>query len=77
MDSPWKGLPSVYENQNTIYKCFAKWEKAGVFESIFKVLSEDADMQDVSIDSSCCKAHQHSAGAKKGGLMPGSQSISE
>lgn len=45
MDSPWKGLPSVYENQNTIYKCFAKWGKAGVFESIFRTLSENADIQ--------------------------------
>ena len=65
------------ENWNTIYKCFAKWEQTGVFESIFKILSEDADTQDVSIDSSCCKAHQHSAGAEKGALIPGLQNISE
>ena len=43
----------------------------------FKILSENAGMQDVSIDSSCCKAHQHSAGAKKGVLIPGSQNIPE
>ncbi len=36
--------------------------------ALFQELCQEADMQDVSIDSSCCKAHQHSAGAKKGGL---------
>ncbi len=51
-----------------VYKCFAKWEKAGIFMALFQALCQEADMQDVSIDSSCCKAHQHSAGAKKGGL---------
>ena len=75
--SPWRDLPPVYGNWNTVYKCFAKWEQTGVFESIFQLLSEDADMQDVSIDSSCCKAHQHGEGAEKGGLIPGSQNISE
>jgi hypothetical protein len=33
---------------------------------VFKSLSSDADMQDMSIDSTSCKARQHSAGAKKG-----------
>ncbi|MFC3747677.1 hypothetical protein [Paenibacillus sp. GCM10012306] len=28
--------------------------------------SSDADLQDVSLDSTSCKAHQHAAGAKKG-----------
>ena len=32
---------------------------------IFKDLAADADMQDISIDSTCIKAHKSSAGAKK------------
>ena len=75
--SPWRDLPPVYGNWNTIYKCFARWEQTGVSESIFKILSEDAHMQDVSIDSSCCKAHRHSAGAEKGGLIHSPANISE
>ena len=57
---PQRELPPVYGNWNAVYKCFAE----GVFESIFKILFEDTDK---SIDNSCCKAHQNSAGAKKGG----------
>ena len=42
-----------------------KWTKAEVFAKIFSDLAADADMQDISIDSTCVKAHKASAGAKK------------
>ncbi len=73
--SPWHDLPPVYGKWNTVYKCFAKWETMGVFETLFQIVKQDADMQDVSIDSTYCKVHQHSAGAKKGGRIPLSKSI--
>jgi len=38
----------------------------GVFEDVFDVLSVDADMQDLSLDSTSVKVHQHATGAKKG-----------
>ncbi|MEC0231917.1 hypothetical protein [Paenibacillus alba] len=44
--------------------------KADLFEKIFESLSSDADLQDVSLDSTSCKAHQHAAGAKKGLKTP-------
>ena len=65
--APWRDLPAIYGEWNAVYKNYSKWESTGVFETLFKKLSENADMQDVSMDSSCCKAHQRSAGAKKGG----------
>jgi len=49
-----------------VYSKFRKWSDAGVFQKIFDALNLDADMQDLSLDSSCVKAHQASAGAKKG-----------
>ena len=36
-----------------------------IFQKIFTDLAADADMQDISIDSTCIKAHKASAGAKK------------
>lgn len=68
--APWRDLPEVYGKWNTIYKCFAKWETTGIFETLFQVLNQEADRQDVSMDSTCCKVHQHSAGAKKGVRYP-------
>ncbi len=75
--APWRDLPEVYGKWNTVYKCFAKWETMGVFEISSQILNQDADMQDVSMDSTCCKAHQHSAGAKKGDPIPLPMNTSE
>lgn len=63
--APWRDLPERYGQWNSVYKAFAKWQEQNIFEKIFTELNIDADMQDVSIDSTSCKAHQHSAGAKK------------
>ena len=48
-----------------MYKRFAKWSEAGIFEKIFTDLAAESDMQDISIDSTCIKAHKASAGAKR------------
>lgn len=63
---PWRDLPERYGSWKTVYTRFRLWSKSEVFQKLFQSLSVDADMQDVSIDSTSCKAHQHSAGAKKG-----------
>ena len=39
----------------------------GYLDNIFRVLSLEAELQELSLDASIVKAHQHSAGAKKGG----------
>jgi len=36
-----------------------------VFDRVFRVLSEDADMEFLLMDGTIVKAHQHSYGAKK------------
>jgi transposase len=49
-----------------VYSRFRLWSQNDIFKELFEHLSGDADMQDLSIDSTSCKAHQHAAGAKKG-----------
>ena len=44
-----------------------KWIEDGTLDNIFRVLSLEAELTELSIDASIVKAHQHSAGAKKGG----------
>jgi len=64
--SPWRDLPERYGPWTTVYTRYNNWSKDGAFQELFNALTQDADMQDMSIDSTSCKAHQHAAGAKKG-----------
>ena len=64
--STWKDLPERYSPHQTVYSRFCKWRDEGTLLNIFKALNEDADFENLSIDSTSVKAHQHSAGAKKG-----------
>ena len=68
--APWRDLPERYGSWSTVYDRFKKWSDDGVIQTIFEALTADADMQDISIDSTAVDAHQHSAGAKKGLQMP-------
>jgi len=63
--SPWRDLPEKYGSWKTVYWKFNEWSKSDAFQKVFDNLKSDADMQDASIDSTSCKAHQHSAGAQK------------
>ena len=64
--APWRDLPERFGPWQTVYSRFRLWSNNDIFKEMFKSLTMDADMQDVSIDSTSCKVHQHAAGAKKG-----------
>jgi transposase len=64
--APWRDLPERYGSWSTLYDKFARWSDIGVIEKIFEALTIDADMQDLSLDSTSAKVHQHAGGAKKG-----------
>ena len=62
----WEDLPERYGPWKTVYSRFCKWRDEGTFLRIFEVLTQDSDMENLSLDSTVVKAHPHSAGAKKG-----------
>ena len=63
----WRDLPERYGPWQTVFKRFVEWQKSGLIERIFHELGEDADVEDISIDSTYIKAHKASAGAERGG----------
>ena len=65
--APWRDLPERYGPWESVYSRFRKWIDDGILDNIFRILSLDAELEELSIDSSIIHAHQHSAGAKKGG----------
>lgn len=64
--APWRDLPERYGPWETVYSRFRKWIEDGYLDNIFRVLSLEAELQELSLDASIVKAHQHSAGAQKG-----------
>lgn len=69
----WWNLPERYGPWQTAYKQFREWSESGLIEKIFHELAEDAELQDISIDSTYIKAHKASAGACHGAERRGSQ----
>ena len=61
----WRQLPQCYGPWQSVYARFAKWRDDGLWEKIFTVLSQDADTENLSIDSTCVKVHESSNGGKK------------
>lgn len=49
----WRELPEAYGPWQSVYARFAKWRDDGTLETVFHALSEDADMENLSMDSTC------------------------
>ncbi|MEL7521471.1 MAG: IS5 family transposase [Cyanobacteria bacterium J06649_5] len=67
---PWRDIPERFGKYNVIHTRFSRWSKKGIWLRIFSQLSEDSDNEYQMIDATIVRAHQHSAGAKGGGMKP-------
>ena len=68
----WDQIPQQYGPAKTCYDRFARWEQDGTWARILQRLQADADAGGdldwrAQVDSSVVRAHQHAAGARKGG----------
>jgi transposase len=64
--SPWRDLPEVFGEWNSVFRRFSRWSAKGVWERIFTALSDDPDFEYLIIDSTIVRAHQHASGGKGG-----------
>jgi transposase len=74
--SPWRCLPERYGSWKTVSSRFYRWQRAAVWDRVLSELQRQADAEgrlDWSlhfIDGTVVRAHQHAAGAKRGGRTP-------
>lgn len=61
--APWADLPERFGKHNSVFRRFSRWAKKGVWERVFRVV-QDPDLEQLFIDSTVIRAHQHAAGKK-------------
>lgn len=64
--SPWRDLPEVFGDWNSVFRRFSRWSQKRVWWRVFEAMSDDRDFEYLIIDSTIIRAHQHASGAKKG-----------
>lgn len=64
--APWRDLPSRFGKWNSVFQRYNRWCKRGVWERVFDILGMDPDLENLLLDSTIVRAHQHAAGAKGG-----------
>ena len=66
--SPWRDLPEVFGEWNSVFRRFSRWSEKGVWQRMFEAMSDDPDFEYLIVDSTIVRAHQHASGAQKKGL---------
>jgi len=65
--APWRDLPPAFGPWNSVDMRFRRRARGGVWGRVLAVLHDDLDREDLAMDSTVVRAHQHAAGAKKTG----------
>ena len=67
--NPWRDLPRECGDWNAVHHRFRRWEKSRVWEWLWQSISQrdDAEIEEIFIDSTIVRAHKHAAGAEKNG----------
>lgn len=73
--APWRDLPDEFGPWQTVYKRFNSWSKSAIWHDVLHELSREADLEAIIFDGSYVRAHQHSAGAKKGAEIKPSAAV--
>jgi transposase len=66
--APWRDLPTEFGKFGSVHRQFRRWTLSGLWDVILEAVNDTGEGHDTvqMIDSTIVRAHQHSAGAKKG-----------
>jgi putative transposase len=64
--SPWRDLPEVFGDWNSVFRRFSRWSSKGIWWRIFAALSDDPDFEYLIVDSIIIRAQQHARAPRRG-----------
>ena len=64
--SPWRDLPEVFGEWNSVFRRFSRWSRKGVWQRIFAAMSDDPDFEYLIVDSTIIRATSTLRGPKRG-----------
>lgn len=62
--APWRDLPDTFGRWHTAYMRYNRWSRKGVWQQIIDTLADDPDLEQLMIDGSIVRVHQHGAAKK-------------
>lgn len=62
---PWRDLPRDFGPWESVYTRFSRWSEQGIYQNIFESLKDEFDSENIALDSTTVRAHQHAHGAVK------------
>ena len=62
--APWRDLPERFGNWNSVWRRYDRWCESGVWARLNAILG-DPDLEELQLDSTVVRAHQHAAGARR------------
>jgi len=62
--SPWRDLPRELGHWHRVYVRYSRWAKKGVWKRVFETLADEPALEQLMIDGSIVRVHQHGASKK-------------
>ena len=63
--APWRDLPKEFGDWHRVYVRYNRWSHKGVWSGIFEAVADDPDLENLMVDGSIVRVHQHGAAQKK------------
>ena len=63
--SPWRDLPGELGHWHRVYVRYNRWAKKGVWTRVFEALAANPALEQLMIDGSIVRVHQHGASKNK------------
>jgi transposase len=66
--APWRSLPAMFGEWNTVFRRFSRWSRKGIWQTIFEVMADDPDFDYLIIDGIIMPAVQSGLAEQRGAL---------